>query len=100
MRVETLRELVLVLLLDIGGSDCRPVNLQDIWSRFKVGKIIVPDELHGETFGQSTYTHWIRSTLSRLKTVGCAENVGRGLWVLTSKGLQEANYLRALRTKP
>lgn len=93
MKVDSWREVVLYVLLDIGGLKGDPVELQQIWLRFQLGKIRVREELYGETFGQPTYRHWVRSSLNRLKGSGLVENLRRGVWGLTHRGLAEAKSL-------
>jgi len=93
MKVKSWREAVLCALYDIGGSNGGPVELQQIWMRFQLGRIRVREELHGETFGQPTYRHWVRSNLNGLKNSDLVENIGRGIWRLTTRGLAEASCL-------
>jgi hypothetical protein len=64
----------------------RPLDLQDIYRQFKLGKFVPLDDMsRRETFGQEAFTHEIRSTLNVLKRTGYVNSRIRGVWEITDR---------------
>ena|SRR5437899_241664 len=74
---------VLICLHNSGRS----LELQEIYHQFKIGKFYpLSDEALGETYGQESFTHEIRSTLNVLKKKYYVENPTRSVWCLSELG--------------